>query len=90
MITESLLSNVNEEGFDIGWIEEAIDHRKRDSALSTSDGFITIGTTTKSVIMTKRWDIQVKWKDGSVDWMLLSQVKEAIPVQRTSFQLVGN
>ena len=57
VIAESLLSNVNEEGFDIGWIDEVVDHHRKDSALSTSEGFVTSGTTSKPVITTKGWDI---------------------------------
>ena len=78
---ESLLSNVDEERYDIGWIKEIVDHRKKDSALSASEGFVTSGTSQKPVITTKGWDFQVRWKDGSMDWLPLSQVKEALPVE---------
>ena len=85
IIAESLLSNADEEGFGIGWIDEVIDHCRKDSSLSTSEGFVTSGTATKPVITTKGWDIQVRWKDGSTDWMPLSQVKEAIPVELAEY-----
>ena len=85
VIAESLLSNVDKERFDIGWIDEVVDHWKRDSALSTLESSVTTETTTKAVITTKGWDIQLKWKDGSVDWMPLSQVKEAISVELAEY-----
>ena len=81
VIAESLLSNVNEEGYDIGWIEEIINHHKKENALSASEGFVMSGTTQKPVITTKGWDFQVRWKDGSTDWLPLSQVKESLPVE---------
>ena len=34
VIAESLLSNVDEEGYNVGWIEEIIDHHKKENALS--------------------------------------------------------
>ena len=67
VIMELLMSNVDDKGYDIGWIDEIVDHRKRDMALSTSEGFVISGTTRKPVITMKGWDIQVKWKDGSLD-----------------------
>ena len=81
VIAESLMSNVDKEGYNIGWIDEVIDHRKKDTALSPSEGFVTTGTVSKPVVTTKGWDLQVRWKDGSVDWLPLSQVKEAIPIE---------
>ena len=58
--------------------------------LSTSEGFVTTGTTSKPVITTKGWDLQVQWKDGSVDWLLLSQVKEAIPIELAEYAVAQN
>ena len=48
-------------------VDEVIDHRKNHMALSTSEGFVTSGTESKPVITTKGWDIQVRWRDRSVD-----------------------
>ena len=59
VIAESLMSNVNEEGYNVGWIDEIIDHRRKDTALSTSEGFVITSTTSKPVITTKGWDLQV-------------------------------
>ena len=85
MITESLMSKVDDEGYDVGWINEIVDHRKRDTALSTWEGFVISRITKKPVISTKGWDIQVKWKDGSFDWLSLSQVKESMPVELAEY-----
>ena len=77
MLAESLMSSVDEEGFDVRWIDQIFDHRRKDTTLSASEGFVMIRTSRKPVITTKGWDLQVKWKDGLVDWLPLSQVKEA-------------
>ena len=60
VIAESLMRNVDDKGYDIGWIDEIVDHRKRNTALTALEGFVTSGTTRKPVITTKGWDIQVK------------------------------
>ena len=72
------MSNVDQEGYDVEWIDKIIDHRKKDT---TSEGFVMSRTTSKLVNTTKGWDLQICWKDGSIDWLPLSQVKEAIPVE---------
>ena len=85
VIAESLMSNVDDEGYDVGWIDEIVDHRRKDRASSASKGFVISGTTKKPVITTKGWDIQVKWKDSSFDWLPLSQVKESMPVELAEY-----
>ena len=45
------------------------------------------GTKKKPVITTKGWEIQVRWKDGSVDWLPLLQVKESIPVELAEYSV---
>ena len=62
-----------------------VDHHKNHTALNASEGYVTSGTTSKPVITTKGWDLQVRWKDGSVDWLPLTQVKEAIPIELAEY-----
>ena len=84
-IAESLYSQVDEEGNSTAIFHEICDHRKSDKALSTSEGFITGTYPPKPVITTKGWDIQVKWKDGSYDWLPLSQIKNAYPIELAEY-----
>ena len=60
VIAESPMSNVDKEGYNVGWIDKIVDLRHKDTALSASEGFVTTGTTQKPVITTKGWDIQIK------------------------------
>ena len=87
VIAESLLSNVDDDGFDLGLVDEIIDHRRGEMALSTSEGFVQSGTTSKPVITTKGWDIKVKWTDGSSDWLTLSEVKNGNPLQLAEYAI---
>ena len=87
VIAELLLSNVDKEGYDVGWIDEVIDHQKNHTALSTSEGYVTSGMTNKPVINTKGWNLQVRWKDVLVDWLPLTQVKEAISIELAEYAM---
>ena len=80
-IAESLYSQVDEEGYSTGTISEICDHRKSDKAIPVSRGFVTSGNTQKPIITTKGWDLKIRWKDGSYDWLPLSQIKEANPIE---------
>ena len=62
-----------------------IDHQKNHTALSASEGCVTSGIDSKLVITTKGWDIQVRWRDGSINWLPVLQVKEAIPIELAEY-----
>jgi hypothetical protein len=80
-IAEALYSQIDEQGNSTGIFHEICDHRKSDKAVKVSDGFVTSGSTPKPVITTKGWDLKIQWKDGSYDWIPLSQIKEANPIE---------
>ena len=63
------MSNVDEDGYNVGCIDKIVDHQRKDTVLSTSEGFVMTGTSSKPVITTKGWDLQVHWKDRSVYWL---------------------
>lgn len=80
-IAEALYSQVDEQGNSTGLMHEICNHRKSDKAILISDGFVTSGSTPKPVITTKGWDLKIKWKDGLTDWIPLTQIKEANPIE---------
>ena len=81
------MSNVDEEGFNTGLLEEIVDHQRKESAIGISDGFVMSGSVKKPVITTKGWNLKVKWKDGSYDWIPLSQLKEANPLEVAEYAI---
>ena len=82
VLAESLMANVDDDGYDLGLVEEIVDHKKTDKAISVSEGFTDKG---KPVITTKGWSVRIKWKDGSSDWLPLSQVKNSNPLQLAEY-----
>ena len=86
IIAENLLAQVDEEGHRQMLIDEIVDHRKYDTAISKEDGFYeTPQGLKRRVRTTKGWDIYVQWKDGSGDWVALKDMKHAYPVQLAEY-----
>jgi hypothetical protein len=80
IVAENIYSQVDENGFDTGIFNEIVGHCSNDQAVKVSEGLVMVGNTLRPVITTKGWQLKVKWKDGSYDWLPLSQLKESNPV----------
>ena len=83
VILENLISQTDQDGFDVGLLDEIVDFRRDDKlAVPKEHGFITsYNGQSKPVITTKGWDVLVKWKDQSLNWIPLSLAKESNPVE---------
>jgi hypothetical protein len=67
-------------------IAEIEDHRVLDDAIPTNDGYFTTTSVMKRKKRTPRgWEILVRWKDGSSDWIVLKDLKESYPVELANY-----
>lgn len=89
LIAENLYANVDEEGRHFSVLQEIIDHRRRPSAVPSSDGVIRTATGERPRRTTRGWDLLVEWKDGSSTWVPLKDIKESNPVDVAEYA-VGN
>ena len=65
-------------------------HRKDDSDISKLDGFIkSISGNLPRKRMTRGWKLLVEWKDGSVDWVPLKDLKQSNPVELAEYSVVN-
>lgn len=81
IIAESMISNVDEEGRHFQLLNEIMDHKRDGTAIRQSNGFIISSNGNRTPKRTtKGWTLLVEWKDGSVDWVPLVDLKEAYPV----------
>jgi hypothetical protein len=88
-IAENLYAQMDEFGYNEGILDEIIDVRKNADAIPASEGFVeSIHGIRKPVITTKGWDVQVRWRDGSFDWLPLSDIKESNPVQCAEYAIL--
>ena len=69
-------------------LDEIIDHRKSEEAVPIEQGLYTTKTGTQRRRMsTKGWLICVIWKDGSTNWIVLKDLKNAYPVQLVEYAI---
>ena len=90
VIAESIYSNVDDEGFDLGLIDGIIAHRKLDNAIPVDKGHVEHNGIKKRVITTKGWDLRVRWKDGSTSWIPLKELKASNPLEIAEYAIANN
>ena len=76
-IAENLFSQINDEGHRELLLDEIVDYRRNKNALSDEEA---CGKYT-----TQGWDIMVRWKDGSCNWIALKDLKQSYPVQLAEY-----
>ena len=76
VIAENILLHVDEEGHRQLLMDEIIDHQKNKDAIKEDDTFYTTRNGTRLLQQsTKVWELCVKWKDGSSNWIALKDLK---------------
>ena len=82
VIAENLFAQVDTEGRQYMLMKEISDHRKDETAVATSDGWITMQNGRQARKRTTRgWQLLVEWKEGGSDWIPLKDLKESYPVE---------
>ena len=89
IISITLLSQVDEEGHRQLLLDDIINYRKNGNAVHKYDAFVDNFTRIKqkNMIM-KGWDICVRWKYGSTDWIVLRDIKQSYPIELAGFSLM--
>jgi hypothetical protein len=90
MIAESLYSQVDADSREFILMKKIVDHRSDGSAVPVDDAYYVDpnGQTTRRMT-TKGWKLLVEWKDCSMDWLPLKDLKESYPVQVTEYAVAN-
>jgi hypothetical protein len=87
---ENLMAQIDEDGFDTGIFSEICRAQKND-AIAIPDGesaYTEInGRRSPIITTTKGWNILVKWKDQSTNWVPLSIAKESFPTMNLCLKM---
>lgn len=82
IIAENLIAQVDEEGRRQMMIDEIIDHRSNQDAVSKTEGtYVNQYGVRRQKQTTRGWEVLIQWKDGSTDWVALKDFKESYPVE---------
>ena len=88
IIAENLLAQVDEEGRRHLMIDEIEDHRILPNAIPRSEGtYVTRSGTPRKKRTTRGWELYVRWKGGSGDWISLKDVKNSYPVELAEYAI---
>ena len=81
-ISENLFSQVDNDGHRQVLLDEIINHRTNGSHVLQQDAYITTSSgTRRRRETTAGWELLAQWKDGSMNWIVLKDIKESYPVQ---------
>ena len=88
IIAENILTQVDAEGRTYLMLDEILDHRRLDTALTKENGYIVTKRGVKKwKKSTQGWELQVLWKDGSTSWVPLRDMKESYPVDVAEYSV---
>ena len=87
VIAESILSQVDEDGHKQLMLDEIIDHRSNDQAIKKEDGYVynPYNKTKRRKKTTRGWQLCVQWKDGSLAWIPLKDMKDGFPLETSHY-----
>jgi hypothetical protein len=81
VIAEIMYAQVDDEGNMFQWLDEIMDHKKDDTANDIANGTVTSANrNAKPKITTQGWQLLVLWKDKSMSWVKLKDLKESNPI----------
>ncbi len=86
-IAKAMYAKCDPDGNECICLDEHIDVRRTDDAMTQDRQQITVNGTTCQRKSPKGWFICCKWKDGSTSWEKLSDLKESHPVQVAEFAI---
>ena len=85
-----MLPQVDSEGHYYQVLNELTDNKIYDSDITNVDGFIKYSNWNLHQRMTTLgWKLLVKWKDDSVDWVPLNDLKQYNPVELAEYGVVN-
>ena len=91
IIAENMMSQVDSEGHHYQLLAEISDHKSNQLAIKRSNGFIkSRNGNSHTKITTRGWKLQVEWKDGSVSWIPLKDLKASNPVKLAEYAVANN
>jgi hypothetical protein len=91
VIARNLFSQIDENDRQFQILNVIIEHQKDDSAISIDNGYVTSRSGNRHPKkMTHGLKLLVEWKDGSVSWIPLKDLKASNPVQLAEYAVANN
>ena len=83
-----MITECDQDGRHYKLFREISDHRKDSTALNVAQGsFMTSAGNPVSKKTTRGWHILVEWRDGSLSWHRMADIKESYPIQLAEYAI---
>ena len=90
LIAENMLSQVDDKGRSYSVLSEIVDYRTNDHNILNYNGFVEDRCGKRHPqITTQGWDLQVEWRDGSMTWVALSDLKASNPIEVAEYAVTN-
>ncbi len=91
IIAENMMSQIDSEGRHYQLLSEIQEHRTNGKAIKRSDGYIIGKNGNRHAKKTTAgWDLLVEWRDGSMDWVPLKDLRASNPVELAEYAIANN
>ena len=85
-IVQAIYNQVDDEGKQRDLLDEVIGHRKDGTAITQENGYWIGYNGNKTPKKTTRgWQICVRWKDGTIEWLPLKDIKDSNPIELAEY-----
>lgn len=86
IIAENMYAQVDADGFSHMLLDYIADYKKDGNAIDKADSYVITKSGRRRLRKsTNGWHLQVKWKDGSSQWIPLKILKESNPIETAEF-----
>jgi Reverse transcriptase (RNA-dependent DNA polymerase) len=90
VIAENMYAQVDDEGNEFLLLSEITDHKTDGTAVRIADGMIrSANGMEKPKKTTRGWHLLVQWKDGTVSWERLADIKASNPVEVAEYAVAN-
>ena len=90
IIAKNMYAQVDSEGNQYLLLQEITDHRSDNSAIPILEGMVcSANGMPKPKKMMRGWFLLVQWRDGSVSWEKLADLKASNPFEVTEYAVVN-
>jgi hypothetical protein len=90
VIAENMYAQVDDEGNMFQLLLEIMDHKKDGTAIDISNGMVTLANgNMKPKITMQGWMLLVMWKDQSMSWVKLKDLKAPNPIELAEYAVAN-
>jgi hypothetical protein len=85
-----MYAQCDEEGNQFLMLQDIVGHKTDGNEVERADMYINVGSNKQIRKTTKGWYLCVQWKDGTISWERLADLKESNPVEVDEYAVTKN